>query len=101
MKTIKTILLSLLTACLLMSAAFADVAPLPNDTETVGASILPIVIIIIVLVVLVRKKKQVKTQAKTDVREPDSDACMDPNADNERAKKTDWDHLDPWDLDRK
>lgn len=101
MKTIKTILLSLLTACLLMSAAFADVALVPPIVTVTGLPILTIAIIVIVLVLIVRSAKRVKAQNKAETKVPSPDECMDPNAENDRAKKTDWDHLDPWDLDRK
>ena len=98
MKRIKTILLSLLTACCLMSYAFADVAIGPMYAIGFGVPILAFAIIVIVVVILVRTLLRARRQAEeqgTAVRHGGEHAKRD-----SAGESCDWKDKDPWDIKR-
>ena len=98
MRTVKMLLLSLLSMCVLMSYAFADVAVGPMYAVMFGVPVLAIAIIVIVAALIVHTLRKARAQQQ------ERDMGMKHGA--EHAKKDsngqtcDWKNKDPWDVKR-
>lgn len=98
MKTLKTFLLCMLTVCLLMSYAFADVAVGPMYAVIFGVPVLAFAIIIIVIVMIVRMllKARVQREEREKIERHGSEHAQRDSA----GKACDWTDKDPWDIKR-
>lgn len=95
MKTVKMLLLSLLSVCVLMSYAFADVAIGPMYAVLFGVPVLAIAIIVIVAVLIVHTLSKARAQQQErnmDSRHGSAHATQD-----SAGTSCDWKDRDPWD----
>ncbi len=92
MKRLTTLLLALLTACLLAGYAFADVIGGPAYAVILGAPLIIAAVLIIVAVLIIRAVARARKQNRAE----QDMACRHSDAESD-ARKSSWDNRDPWD----
>ena len=98
MKRVKLFLLSLLSVCILMSYAFADVAVGPMYAVMFGLPVFAIAIVVIVVALIVhtlRKARLRQEERDMGIKHGSEHARKDSN-----GQTCDWKNKDPWDIKR-